>query len=70
MVGVVAEHIGLERLAIANVELDGLLRREVVAQRGTPLQKLSANKSNVSDEQLRVMEPVLAVAVGLSLEEA
>ena len=42
----------------------------VAARRGTPFQKLSGNRSNVSDEQLRVMEPVLAVALGLSLEEA
>jgi type IV pilus assembly protein PilM len=37
---------------------------------GTPLQKLAGNRSNVPDEQLRVMEPVLAVALGLALEEA
>lgn len=42
----------------------------VSTERATPLQKLSANRSNVPDEQLRVMEPVLAVAVGLSFEEA
>src|SRR5215210_2051492 len=42
----------------------------VETRRGTPLQKLSGNKSNVPDEQLRVMEPVLAVALGLALEEA
>src|SRR5918998_750601 len=42
----------------------------VAAQRGTPLQKLASNRSNVPDEQLRVMEPVLAVALGLALEEA
>jgi len=42
----------------------------VASRRGTPFQKLSENKSNVPDEQLRVMEPVLAVALGLSLEEA
>ena|SRR5215210_1980461 len=42
----------------------------VVTRRGTPLQKLAGNKSNVPDEQLRVMEPVLAVALGLALEEA
>ena len=42
----------------------------VAARRGTPLQKLAGNKSNVPDEQLRVMEPVLAVALGLALEEA
>jgi type IV pilus assembly protein PilM len=42
----------------------------VTTQRGTPLRKLAGNKSNVPDEQLRVMEPVLAVALGLSLEEA
>lgn len=37
--------------------------------RGNPLQKIAANKSNVSDEQLNVMEPVLAVALGVALEE-
>jgi len=42
----------------------------VASRRGTPFQKLSGNRSNVPDEQLRVMEPVLAVALGLSLEEA
>ncbi len=42
----------------------------VVARRATPLLKLAENKSNVPDEQLRVMEPVLAVALGLALEEA
>ncbi|PLS83985.1 MAG: hypothetical protein CYG60_20215 [Actinobacteria bacterium] len=42
----------------------------IPTRRGTPLQKLAANKSNVPDEQLRVMEPVLAVSLGLALEEA
>ena len=42
----------------------------VETRRGTPLQKLAGNKSNVPDEQLRVMAPVLAVALGLALEEA
>ena len=42
----------------------------IPAQRGNPLQKLAANRSNVSDEQLRVMEPVLAIALGLAIEEA
>jgi type IV pilus assembly protein PilM len=42
----------------------------VETRRGTPLQKLASNRSNVPDEQLRVMEPVLAVALGLALEEA
>ena len=41
----------------------------VATRRGTPLQKLAGNKSNVPEEQLRVMEPVLAVAMGLALEE-
>ncbi len=41
----------------------------VATRRATPLQKLAGNKSNVPDEQLRVMEPVLAVAMGLALEE-
>ncbi len=43
---------------------------DIPAQRANPLQKLAANRSNVSDEQLRVMEPVLAVALGLAIEEA
>ena len=42
----------------------------VETRRGTPMQKLAGNRSNVPDEQLRVMEPVLAVALGLALEEA
>lgn len=37
--------------------------------RGTPLSRLSANRSNVSDEQLTLMEPVLAVALGLAVED-
>lgn len=41
----------------------------VSAERGNPLRKLDANRSNVPDEQLRVMEPVLAVALGLALED-
>ncbi len=42
----------------------------IPAHRGSPLQKLAANRSNVSDEQLRVMEPVIAIALGLAIEEA
>lgn len=42
----------------------------VPAHRGNPLQKLASNRSNVSDEQLRVMGPVLAIALGLAIEEA
>lgn len=38
--------------------------------RGRPLGKVSANRSNVSDEQLDLMQPVLAVAVGLAVEDA
>ncbi|HET7478098.1 MAG TPA: type IV pilus assembly protein PilM [Rubrobacteraceae bacterium] len=38
--------------------------------RGNPLSKIVANRSNVSDEQVRVMEPVLAVALGLAMEES
>ncbi|QYJ14700.1 hypothetical protein Rxycam_00502 [Rubrobacter xylanophilus DSM 9941] len=34
-----------------------------------PLARISANRSNVSDEQLRAMEPVLAVALGLAMED-
>jgi type IV pilus assembly protein PilM len=42
----------------------------VETRRGSPMQRLAGNRSNVPDEQLRVMEPVLAVALGLALEEA
>ncbi len=42
----------------------------VATWRATPLRKLAGNNSNVPDEQLGVMEPVLAVALGLALEEA
>jgi type IV pilus assembly protein PilM len=41
----------------------------VPARRGNPVSKLSANRSNVSDEQLGAMEPVLAVALGLAMED-
>ncbi|MDP9411779.1 MAG: type IV pilus assembly protein PilM [Actinomycetota bacterium] len=51
--------------------LDGYLGEllGVATGRGEPVAKLSANRSNVSDEQLRAMEPVLAVALGLALED-
>ncbi|CAN5267356.1 N/A [soil metagenome] len=42
----------------------------IATRRGSPLRKLSGNRSNVPDEQLEMMEPVLAVALGLALEEA
>lgn len=38
-------------------------------RRGHPLSRVVTNRSNVSDEQLKVMEPVLAVAFGLAMEE-
>jgi type IV pilus assembly protein PilM len=41
----------------------------VDTRRGHPVEQLSANRSNVSDEQLAAMEPVLAVALGLALED-
>jgi type IV pilus assembly protein PilM len=41
----------------------------LATERGNPVEKLSANRSNVSDEQLRAMEPVLAVAFGLAMED-
>jgi type IV pilus assembly protein PilM len=37
--------------------------------RGKPVDKLSANRSNIDDAQLRAMEPVLAVAFGLAMED-
>jgi type IV pilus assembly protein PilM len=42
----------------------------VPTERGSPLSRLSGNRSNVTGEQLGVMEPVLAVAIGLALEES
>ena len=41
----------------------------VATGRANPVERLSANRSNVSDEQLRAMEPVLAVALGLAMED-
>ena len=41
----------------------------IPAQRGNPVGKLASNRSNVSDEQLGAMEPVLAVAFGLAMED-
>jgi type IV pilus assembly protein PilM len=41
----------------------------VRTHRGNPVGKLAANRSNVSDEQLGAMEPVLAVAFGLAMED-
>ena len=41
----------------------------VATRRANPVEKLNANRSNVSDEQLGAMEPVLAVALGLALED-
>jgi type IV pilus assembly protein PilM len=41
----------------------------IPTRRGNPAGKLSGNRSNISDEQLGAMEPVLAVAFGLAMEE-
>ena len=51
--------------------LDGYLGEllDVPTSRGNPVEKLSGNRSNISDDQLRAMEPVLAVAFGLAMEE-
>jgi type IV pilus assembly protein PilM len=51
--------------------LDGYLGEllDVPTSSGKPVEKLSANRSNVTDDQLRAMEPVLAVAFGLAMEE-
>ncbi len=40
----------------------------ISTQRANLLGKLSANRSNVSGEQIKVMEPVLAVSFGLAME--
>lgn len=37
---------------------------------GLPLQKISANESNLADEDLRLMDPVMAPALGLAIEDA
>jgi type IV pilus assembly protein PilM len=42
---------------------------DVPTSRGNLVEKLSANRSNISDDQLRAMEPVLAVAFGLAMDE-
>jgi type IV pilus assembly protein PilM len=51
--------------------LDGYLGEllGISTHRGNPVGKLAANRSNVSDEQLGAMEPVLAVALGLAMED-
>jgi len=51
--------------------LDGYLGEllDVPTVRGNLVERLSANRSNISDDQLRAMEPVLAVAFGLAMEE-
>ena len=51
--------------------LDGYLGEllDVPTSRGHPVEKLSGTRSNISDDQLRAMEPVLAVAFGLAMEE-
>ncbi len=41
----------------------------IATHRGNPLTKLAANRSNITDEQLGAMEPVLAVAFGLAMED-
>ncbi|WP_165874216.1 type IV pilus assembly protein PilM [Rubrobacter taiwanensis] len=48
--------------------LEGVLG--IPVHRGRPLEKIEQNGSNVSDEDLRAMEPVLSVAMGLAFEEA
>jgi type IV pilus assembly protein PilM len=51
--------------------LDAYLREllGVSTHRANPVAKLGSNKSNISDEQLTAMEPVLAVALGLAMED-
>lgn len=41
----------------------------VAAERARPVVKLTHNRSNISDEQLGAMEPVLAIALGLAMED-
>lgn len=51
--------------------LDAYLREllGVSTHRANPAAKLGSNRSNISDEQLAAMEPVLAVALGLAMED-
>ena len=51
--------------------LDAYLREllGVSTHRANPAEKLASNRSNISDEQLAAMEPVLAVALGLAMED-
>ena len=51
--------------------LDAYLREllGVSTHRANPVAKLGSNRSNISDEQLSAMEPVLAVALGLAMED-
>jgi type IV pilus assembly protein PilM len=41
----------------------------VETARARPREKLAQNRSNISDEQLGAMEPVLAIALGLAMED-
>ncbi|MDQ3508920.1 MAG: pilus assembly protein PilM [Actinomycetota bacterium] len=41
----------------------------VATERARPAAKLAANRSNVSDEQLGAMESVLAISLGLAMED-
>ena len=47
----------------------GLVLLGVPTGRGKPVDKLSANRSTIEDGQLRAMEPVLAIAFGLAMED-
>ena len=42
----------------------------IAVSRGHPLARIVSNDSNVSNEQLEMMEPVLAVSIGLAVEDA
>lgn len=51
--------------------LDGYIQDllGVTTEKARPSTKLTENRSNVSDEQLAAMEPVLAIALGLAMED-
>lgn len=42
----------------------------IPVSRGHPLARVVSNQSNVSNEQLEMMEPVLAVSIGLAVEDS
>jgi len=51
--------------------LDGYLRQifPFPVEMGNPLLRITQNKSSLSNEELKVLAPRLAIAIGLALED-